>query len=119
MSMSTPADILPGSRMPTSSTSGKLSVWSEARFSDVPPPPPPQAAAIERAPKSTALRERNLESRVIHPPLDTNCKEGARDLPPTFTSHRPLPGRPGRECAGDGTQPSSDGRRYPTIIFGL
>src|SRR5260370_31215499 len=69
MSMSTAADIVAGSRLPTSSTIGKLRVWSEARFWPPPPPPPPQATAIEIAPNATA-RERNVAIRDMPPPTE-------------------------------------------------
>src|SRR5260370_35369055 len=69
MSMSTAADIVAGSRLPTSSTIGKLRVWSEARFWPPPPPPPPQATAIEIAPNATA-RERNVAIRHMPPPTE-------------------------------------------------
>jgi hypothetical protein len=73
MSMSTAADIVAGSRLPTSSTIGKLIVWSAARFSDGVPVPPPQAATTQTAPIATA-RERNKETLVIPPPT----KHGSR-----------------------------------------
>src|ERR1700693_1171331 len=67
MSMSTPADMWAGSTLPTSSTIGKLNVWSDASVSDPPPLLPPQAAATHTAPSAKA-RERNMELRVIQPP---------------------------------------------------
>src|SRR5881296_1956056 len=81
MSMSTAADIFAGSVLPTSSTIGKLSVWSAARFSDVVPPPPPQAATTEIVPSATA-RERNTANRLIPPPTKPGLEEGALEGSP-------------------------------------
>src|SRR5260370_28794711 len=69
MSMSTAADMWAGSRSPTSSTIGKLSVWSEARFWVVPPPPPPQATSTRLAtpPTDRALRIRNEVGVIAFP----------------------------------------------------
>src|SRR5260370_25724548 len=100
MSMSTAADMWAGSRSPTSSTIGKLSVWSAARFSVVPPPPGPQAAATHNAPNATA-RERNLEYRLIQPPHRTRSEAAHQTPSHPPPSLPPLPAEPGRECAGD------------------
>src|SRR5258708_12174124 len=69
MSMSTAADMWAGSRSPTSSTIGKLSVWSEARFWVVPPPPPPQATSTRLAtpPTDRALRICNEVGVIAFP----------------------------------------------------
>src|SRR3989442_10418144 len=113
MSMSTAADMWAGSRSPMSSTIGKLSVWSAARVSEVPWLPPPHAAtAIETAPKATA-KERNLERRVIHPPLDTNCKEGAACL----DVHRPLPGDRGESAPATELSHPAMAAATPRSIF--
>src|SRR5438094_9170523 len=119
MSMSTAADILAGSVLPTSSTIGKLSVWSAARFSDVVPPPPPQAATTEIVPSATA-RERNTANRLIPPPTKPGSRR-AHVKDRLLEVHRPLPGGPGRECAGDGHMPPSSTvwPRYSTLSFGL
>src|SRR5260370_14854986 len=101
MSMSAADEMWAGSRSPTSSTIGKLSVWSAARFSVVPPPPGPQAAATHNAPNATA-RERNLEYRLIQPPHGTRCEEGVQTGCHPRQSIAPFPAEPGRECAGDG-----------------
>src|SRR6266567_2760404 len=90
MSMSTAADMCAGSVLPTSSTIGKLSVWSLARLEDE-PPPPPQAATIETAPNATA-RERNTANRVIPPPTEHGLEEGALTGIGLLDIHRPLPG---------------------------
>src|SRR5207247_2433109 len=103
MSMSTAADIFAGSRLPTSSTIGKLRVWSDARFSDG-CTPPPHAATTDRVPSATA-RERNTAIRLIPPPTKHGSRRAHRRIR-LLDVHRPLPGRPGRECAGDGPMPS-------------
>src|SRR5437879_6050266 len=82
MSMSTAADMVPGSRLPTSSTIGKLRVWSEARFSDVVGFPGPHAATIETAPTATA-RERNTAIRVIPPPTKHGSRRAHLNTPST------------------------------------
>src|ERR1044071_1545825 len=71
--MSTAADICAGSRLPGLSTIGKLSVWSDARFSEGWLVPPPQAVTMNNVPSATA-RERETAMRVIPPPT----KHGSR-----------------------------------------
>src|SRR6266571_3648547 len=117
MSMSTAADMVPGSRLPTSSTIGKLSVWSEARFSDGALLPPPHAASIETAPTATA-RERNTAIRVIPPPT----KHGSRRAHlgnSLHDIHRPLPASSGARVRRRRIFATFRWPRYSTFSFEL
>src|SRR5216683_4826462 len=118
MSMSTAADMWAGSRSPTSSTIGKVRVWSEARFWVVPPPPPPQATRTRLAtpPTDRALRIRNEVGVIafpyqslrpsLFPPPSSRClrgttgararRRGVADVRPTYST--PHCGWAGREC---------------------
>src|SRR5919108_3409585 len=120
MSMSTAADIVAGSVLPTSSTIGKLSVWSEARFWPPPPPVGPPHAATMTVTVATA-RERNTAIRLIPPPTKHGSRRAHLQVSALLDVHRPLPGRPGRECAGDGTMPSlkPGWPRYSTVSVEL
>src|SRR5258708_21893763 len=118
MSMSTAADMWAGSRSPTSSTIGKLRVWSEARFWVVPPPPPPQATRTRLAtqPTDRALRICNEVGVIafpyqslrpsLFPPPSSRCLRGTTgarargrgvaDARPTYST--PHCGWAGGEC---------------------
>src|ERR1700682_2497247 len=89
-----------GSRLVTSFASPNRKVWSAARVSEDPPVLGPQAATTDNAPTATA-RERNLELPVIQPPQETKPRK-AQSSGAILDIHRPLPGGPGRECAGNG-----------------
>src|SRR5690348_1527203 len=122
MSMSTAADMCAGSVLPTSSTMGKLSVWSEARFElPPPPPPPPQAATMATVPIATA-RERNTAIRLIPPPRNTASRRAhVQDLA-FLEIHRPLPGDSRGESAPatDRCHPEMSGwPRYSMFSFEL
>src|SRR5215471_11406275 len=115
MSMSTAADMVPGSRLPTSSTNGKLSVWSEASCSEPPPPPPPpHAATIETVPSATA-RERNTANRVIPPPTEHGSRRAHQGKPPFLDIHRPLPGGSGARVRRRRTNATPDSGEAPLL----
>src|SRR5260370_9446516 len=97
--MSTAELTCAGSRLVTSLLKPKRNVWSAARFTPFPPPPGPQAANTNSAPIAMA-RERNLELPVIQPPQENKPRK-AYSSGAILDIHRPLPGGPGRECAGD------------------
>src|SRR6266851_2146050 len=115
--MSTAESTWAGSRLVMSLAIPKRSVWSAARVSDDPPPPPPQAATTHNAPNATA-RERNLELRVIQPPQENKPRK-ARSSGAILDIHRPLPGGPGRECAGNGFRHLAMAPLTPRSSWGL
>src|SRR4029077_3363702 len=114
--MSTPELTCAGSRLVTSFASPNRNVWSAARLSDEPPPPPPQAATTDNARNATA-RERNLELPVIQPPQENKPRK-ALSSGAILDIHRPLPGGPGRECAGNGFRHLAMAPLTPTVILG-
>src|ERR1700694_3568224 len=115
--MSTAELTCAGSRLVTSLLKPKRNVWSAARVSDDPPPPPPQAATTDNAPNAAA-RERNLELPVIQPPQETKPRK-ALSSGAILDIHRPLPGGPGRECAGNGFRHLAMAPLTPWSSWGL
>src|SRR5216683_2924591 len=115
--MSTAELTCAGSKLVTSLLRPKRNVWSAARVSPFPPVVPPHAATTDNAPNAAA-RERNLELPVIQPPQENKPRK-ALSSGAILDIHRPLPGGPGRECAGNGFRHLAMAPLTPRSSWGL